>query len=92
MHGSVIRWSDDDETEAERGVEGAECDPWARDGDDLARCYEVHPNQIYAWKQRLREQAARAFDVTAGGSGCGARGAEADRRVVPGVAVSGLAV
>jgi len=46
---------------------------------DLAQRYQVHPNQIYAWKKQLQDQAARAFAPGVGGDGEEAREREIEK-------------
>jgi len=47
--------------------------------NDLAQRYQVHPNQIYAWKKQLQDQAALAFHNGAGKPAGAAKEREIER-------------
>jgi transposase-like protein len=55
---------EEEETEVRRCPEGKDRRGGAAEQStiaDLAQRYQVHPNQVFAWRKQLIEQASRAF-------------------------------
>ena len=73
---------EEDETENRCGAEGKIALEALREQStvtDLAQRYQVHVNQIYAWKKQLQDQAVRAFDAGAGRDGEAAHELEVEK-------------